>query len=216
MQKKKIVSIKGGDNYKPMPSLDDMQLAPQDYADANAGIILLGIDLCIKNRKGQDTDVLLPDPVQVQYINMRTAGMTQKEACTKLQIDRAMPMLWEEAGAKDSVYVQCVRIIKRIEAEDLESVVWRRATTVASASLERMFALKSRMSEYKDNAPAAAFRPQVRITIGGKNYDVSANLQMKAEVVNGQDDPMQDDQEIKDVTDDSEETRFDTYIGDGT
>ena len=192
--------------------LEELSQFPEDYADAGTGILMLAIALSAKARAGKDEQsVAVPDQVQIQYVNMRAAGMTQAEACKLLGIDRAMPMLWEEVSDKDSVYAQCVRIIKRIEAENLEAVVWRRATTVASASLERMFALKSRMSEYKDNAPAATFKPQIRITIGGKNFDTAANLKEVVDVTDGE---FQHDSYAGNQNDD-DESRMDTYIGDG-
>ena len=50
--------------------------------------------------------------------------------------------------------------------EELESVVWFNAMHDPKASIERMFALKARKAEYRDNAPAPApARLDLRITL---------------------------------------------------
>lgn len=163
-----------------------VSLCPEDYKDLDSALILYGLELA---RKDFDKGNLLTDGKEQQefldsvsaeqavYLNMRGAGLMPAEACQAMGINRAMPMLWEEQSAKSGIYNQCIKILKQMEADDLEAVVWKKALTDKNASIERMFALKSRKNEYKDNAPPVTNNvTQLRITVDGMNFDTSANF----------------------------------------
>jgi len=117
-----------------------------------------------------------------QYLVARMAGADHPAAMRKA---KAMPisiMIWQKDPEFMSIYNQ----IKQAEAMMLESVVWDQAMNNPKASIERMFALKSRMSEYKDNAVATGQTvTNVRISIDGQDFDVSASMKDRGELNNG-------------------------------
>ena len=135
--------------------------------------------------------------VQIDYPEIQEINMSE-QACNylvsrmmgndhpKAMSDaKAMPiaiMLWQKDPEFMSIYNQ----IKQAEAMMLESVVWDQAMNNPKASIERMFALKSRMSEYKDNAVATGQTvTNVRISIDGQDFDVSASMKDRGELNNG-------------------------------
>lgn len=160
---------------------------PDSYIDYTSSLIRLGVFMSNKAKsngkaitdgvdalygvEGQSLDL---SSQQVQYLNMLMDGMTIKEACTNLQLDRATPMLWEKVADKDSVYACCLSIIQQIKAEELEERVidisltdkdWRRDTA-------RMFVMKRFMPEYRENAPVTTNAVQVNISVANQPFEV--------------------------------------------
>lgn len=120
----------------------------------------------------------LPE-IQIKYLNMLGDGIPWREACDLLGISRATPFLWAEEAEDDGIYNQCLELVKMIEADELESIVWDEARNSKKATLLKMFALKARKDEYKDNAPPAAQTETViNVSIGDQPYDVSANYRV--------------------------------------
>lgn len=169
-----------------------VSLLPSDYADVTSALIQYGSTLA---RKDFDKGLLLSDgkstdtfsdtitEQQATYLNMRGAGLTPNECCQLLGINRATPMLWEETENKAGTFNQCVQIIRAIEADDLEATVWKSAKEGKSDIL-KMFALKSRKNEYKDNAaPVTTNNMMLRITIDGDNFDTSASFKNVGDVI---------------------------------
>lgn len=114
--------------------------------------------------------------VQVMYLNMLGSGIPWREACDKLGISRATPFLWLEELGEESIFGQCLELVKMIEADELESVVWEEAKNNKRATVLKMFALKARKDEYKDNAPPASnYETVINVQIGDQPYDISAN-----------------------------------------
>jgi len=102
----------------------------------------------------------------VLYLNARASGATTKEACEILGFDRTLPMLWQEEAEKDGVYVQCLKAIDDMRTQDLDDVMWKQAMEDQASAILKMFAIKSRRDEYKDNAPPqAAVQTNIHVSI---------------------------------------------------
>ena len=109
-------------------------------------------------------DDLLPE--QRAYIDLVSTGTPRVMACTLLNIDIYLPNLWEETLDKDGTYMQCMQLIKKKEADLLEEDVWKQAMENPRSVILKMFALKSRKDEYKDNAPAQTnLQTNIHVTI---------------------------------------------------
>jgi hypothetical protein len=102
------------------------------------------------------------------------AGLGLAEVCKALRIDTAVPMLWEEQHGKDSVYAHCINAIRRKQALLLEDSMWESAVTDGRSCRDamRISLLRSRMPEYKDNAPNIIVPVQVKFSINNEPYVV--------------------------------------------
>lgn len=160
---------------------------PDSYIDYTSSLIRLGVFMSNKAKsngkaitdgvdalygvEGQSLDL---SSQQVQYLNMLMDGMSTKDACKSLQLDRATPILWEETAEKDSVYNCCLTILQQIKANDIEDKVidvslydndWRRDTA-------RMFVMKRFKPEYRENAPVTTNAVQVNISVANQPFEV--------------------------------------------
>jgi hypothetical protein len=145
---------------KALIPIESSVIEPEDYLDYSSTLIQLGVLMLEKSLR--DDKKLLGEGVvepaielmseQVQYLNMRMKGIRIADCCKALKIDISAPMLWEEQYDKNSVYAYCIDIIRKSQALMLEDTVWNDAINNDSKDLLKMFALKSRMPEYKDNA----------------------------------------------------------------
>lgn len=162
--------------------MDKPSLMPEDYADAGSALIVYGQLNAVKGGKciGEASSL---DIVQIQYLNMRMAGLGLAEVCKALRIDTAVPMLWEEQQGKDSVYAHCIGAIRRKQALLLEDSMWESAVTDGRPSRDamRMSLLSSRMPEYKPNAPSVIVPVQVNISIDKEPYSVTTGLEEGAD-----------------------------------
>jgi hypothetical protein len=150
--------------------LDRPSLLPEDYADAGSAVIRYGQIAAARANK----EVSALDVAQVKYLNMRMAGVGLAETCKALQIDAAVPMLWEEESGKDGLFSYCVAAIRRKQALLLEDSMWEQAIADSRSSRDtmRMHLLDSRMPEYKANAPTVTVPVQVNIKIDGQPFMV--------------------------------------------
>ena len=123
------------------------------------------------------------EPFQRMYIDLISTGTSSNDACKQLNIDCYLPILWENTCEKDGLYAQCISLIRKKEAKDLEEVIWSSAKNNPKSTLERMFAIKSRMDEYKDNAPPQTnLQTNINVTISDKDgnrfpYKVDTTVQ---------------------------------------
>ena len=160
---------------------DNLLINPANYTDSGSSLIQYGVAMYAKNSKQalltegdtavcvQDEELLLVP--QVQYLNMIASGISSAKACKALCIDRATPLLWASQKNKDGVFNQCMRIVKQIQADDLEEVVWEEALNNPKSTIMKMFALKARKDEYKDNAtPVSNVQTNINVTIDGIPY----------------------------------------------
>ena len=158
--------------------MEKPSMLPEDYCDYGSALIQYGSIKWQKANKmlcdgGEGSKESLPLSLeQVQYLNMRMAGISMADACKALKISPAMPMLWEEEGEKSSLFSCCVDAIKRKQAVMLEDNMWETAMVDNSSrrDIMKMFLIKPRMPEYKENSPSAVVPVQVNISIDGQPY----------------------------------------------
>lgn len=104
---------------------------------------------------------------QKRYLSIRSTGGDPYEWFAPIEIT-----LW----MRDKLFSACVDLIKDAEASQAEAMTWRMACTNPNSNIERMFAIKSRRPEYRDNVPPPAQTvTNVRITLNGNDFDVSAD-----------------------------------------
>lgn len=174
----------------------------EEYADYTSALIRYGL-LMYQRSLNKDQKLLTGDVIddlysisggltvnltseQVKYLNMRMDGISTKRACELLFIDQAYPLLWEEEGEKNSVYKFCVEALRLIQAKQAEDVVWDKAINEGK-ELMLMFAVKSRLDEYKDNAKSTGANVvQVNISVDKEPFVVDTNSKIiDAEVIDG-------------------------------
>jgi hypothetical protein len=191
--------------YVPEATQLESVMRPEDFLDYNSPLIRYGESLYKKSLEGKKllgdgrdycAEIMLTEQ-QVQFLNMLTLGLSNRDACNILKINRAMPLLWSGSEEEDGIFNQCLGIIKDLQADDLEDEVWNEAINNKKATLLKMYALKARKDEYKENAPPATnMQTTIIVKIGGKDYDKSINFAKDAgsdedipaiEVENGED-----------------------------
>lgn len=161
---------------------------PEDYIDYTSALVRLGVYMSNKAKNGNksitdgteeslygiEQQAMELTSQQVQYLNMRMDGLSTKDACKSLQLDMAMPLLWETTADKDGVYACCLTVLEQIKAKQLEDFVidkamvdgdWRRDTV-------RMFVMKRFLPEYRENAPQAVSAVQVNISVANQPFEV--------------------------------------------
>lgn len=112
-------------------------------------------------------------PDQYLYLYLIDSDIMPAIATKALKISKSQPGLWAK---ENKLFAAVLSAIKDGQADELESVVWREARYNPKASIERMFALKSRKTEYRDNAPMPTPpRLDLRITLDNADIDVSAS-----------------------------------------
>lgn len=111
----------------------------------------------------------------IGYLYARMNGMNHLDA---VQIANIAP-IEVEMWSKKPEFQTIMGVIKQAEATMVEAVTWQMAMN-PTASIERMFALKARKAEYKENGqPVSQTVTNVRISIEGQEFDVSANFKDK-------------------------------------
>lgn len=161
---------------------------PEEYVDFTSALIQLGVFMSNKAKNngkaiasgtddsmyGIENQAMELTSQQVQYLNMRMDGLSTRDACKGLQLDMAMPLLWEETADKDGVYSCCLKVLEQVKAKQLEDFVidkamvdsnWRRDTV-------RMFVMKRFMPEYRENAAQVTGAVQVNISVANQPFEV--------------------------------------------
>ena len=106
-------------------------------------------------------------------VSLRAAGWTNVQISEGLEISRAVIEIWEQT---DELYKHCIEFVRKMETKDVEQKLWQQALKLSSASREREFAIKARLPEYRENAaPPTNVITQLRISLDGKDIDISAN-----------------------------------------
>jgi hypothetical protein len=129
-------------------------------------------DNAIKN----NLQIELLEPLQLDYIEaLDRNDATIKEICDELSISKTTIIIWQKTN---KLFAKCIELIKEAEAEQTESILWTAAQSKESAdTISRMFALKARKPEYRDNAILqGATIVNVRVTVDGENFDTSASV----------------------------------------
>lgn len=123
-----------------------------------------------------DLDAVLGDRPK-DYLYARLNGMSHFEAIQLYNIAPVEVELW----TKKPEFASVMGMVKNAEASLVESVTWQMAMNPA-ANIERMFALKSRKQEYKENGQAQGNTvTNVKISIDGQDFDVSASFKKPEE-----------------------------------
>jgi hypothetical protein len=129
-------------------------------------------DNAVKN----NLQIELLEPLQLDYIEaLDRNDKTVKEICEDMGISKTTPTIWTKSN---KLFNKCIELIKEAEAEQTESILWSAAQSKESAdTISRMFALKARKPEYRDNAIlTGATIVNVRVTVDGENFDTSASV----------------------------------------
>ena len=158
--------------------MEKPSMLPEDYCDYGSALIQYGSIKWQKANKmlgdgGEGLKESLPLSLeQVQYLNMRMAGISMADACKALKILPDTLILWEEESEKGSLFSYCAEAIKRKQALLLEDSMWETAMQDNSSrrDIMKMFLIKPRMPEYKENSPSAVVPVQVNISIDGQPY----------------------------------------------
>jgi len=107
------------------------------------------------------------------YLALFDIGYKHKDICSALHISSVLPVSWRRLNKAYSI---CYDLIQQSIGAELEATVIDRAKKNEKDSLLLMFATKKFVPEYRENAPApAATTVNLRVTIDGSDFDVSAN-----------------------------------------
>lgn len=101
----------------------------------------------VKQADDKLADLVL-SPQAYLYLLMIDNDLTPAIACKVLRISKSQPILWAN---DNKLYKAILEAIKQAQAEQLEAEIWQ-----SPQGIERMFALKARKPEYRDNAPPPA------------------------------------------------------------
>ena len=111
-------------------------------------------------------------PEMMQYILALANGNTKRSIFEGGRVSPVMVMIW----TRNALFSACLATLKEAETLAAEAMTWDKALKDPNASIERMFAIKSRRPEYKDNAPPAQpGQINIQVNVAGKSFDVSAN-----------------------------------------
>jgi len=133
------------------------------------------IQYAIGSLKATENINLMLTPVQIKYLEMlNKSELKLTEIIDALDISKSDIVIWSKTSP---LFKACIDIIKDGQAELLEAVTWDNALSGDSkTSIERMFALKARKPEYRDNAamPAPTLI-SLRVTLEGQDIDTTAS-----------------------------------------
>lgn len=114
----------------------------------------------------------------IGYLYARMNGMNH---INSLEIANIAP-IEVEMWSKKPEFQAIMGMIKMAEASLAEAVTWDQSVNNPAASQERMFALRARKQEYKENGQVNNnTTTNLRITIEGNDFDVSANFKSNEE-----------------------------------
>lgn len=114
----------------------------------------------------------------IGYLYARLNGMNH---INSLEIANIAP-IEVEMWSKKAEFQAIMGMIKMAEASLAEAVTWDQSINNPMAAQERMFALRSRKQEYKENGQVNNnTTTNLRITIEGNDFDVSANFKSNEE-----------------------------------
>ncbi len=176
------------DNYLLAQRVLDLQIANDDevvmqYVD-HAQAIASDVIRIVSANEDSDTTALTvlsgPDSDiedgkislgQSLYLLGLMYGLQPFTVLDMLQLSHICPAIW--AKSKNKLYDQYLDLIKTMQAEQLEAIVMDQAMQDKN-TLERMFALKARKPEYRDNAPPpASASVTIKVTVDGDYLDSS-------------------------------------------
>ena len=119
-------------------------------------------------------------PAMFVYLYLIDCDLSPLVACKAIKLSKSQPIIWKK---ENKLFSAVLDAIKAGQAEELESVVWQNARFNPAAERERMFALKARKPEYRDNAPTPTpGNVSVRITLNNTPIDISENYRQTIDV----------------------------------
>lgn len=164
------------DSKEIMDGMNVGQLA-EVFGDRERGIIRYG--RLMAEKAGEDGIGELSCE-QVMYLSLRSVGVGTVEACGLIGIDVTMPLVWEAESGSGSWYMMCMEGIRKLEADVLEESMWASVLGGHTKEAERMFMLKGRKPQYRDNYQAQVTAvTQIRVSIDNNDFDVSANFKQE-------------------------------------
>lgn len=182
---------------KGIMPIDTVSKNPADYLDYGSALIQYGMvehEISLSKKKSMvDGEIVLESEEtqmaafygeapaidlsieQVQYLNMRSVGLSTFAACTLLGLSMAQPLLWDKQEPAGSTYKHCIDAIKEMQTILAEDVIWEKAIYNRN-DLMLMFGVKSRRPEYRDNQPVAVERERTfRVMLSTGEYAVDEN-----------------------------------------
>lgn len=120
----------------------------------------------LKDDKINAVDIPYITTSQAYIIDRLAEGEPLSVACGTINVPIIQHVAWIKSN---KLYAKAIQLLKEAQAEAVEDVVWQNALSGGTATtIERMFALKSRKAEYKDNAlPQGDTNISVRVTLEG-------------------------------------------------
>jgi len=112
---------------------------------------------------------------QIKYIEMLSDNKPISEICHILCISKPLIIIWQKTN---KLFNECIKIVKECQAEQAEAILWNNAINSESAdSISRMFALKARKPEYRDNAIIPNNNIiSLKISVDGQLIDTSQSI----------------------------------------
>ena len=154
------------------------------YADHP--VVLYAVDKLSEEavKKNSSEKINVPELTsgQLAFIDLMDSNeyIVMSDACKALGIRLSEIVIWKR---NSRLFEICMDILKEAEAEQAESVLWSNATQAANPdSISRMFALKARKPEYRENAPAQGDTVvNVRISVEGQEFNTEAGIKIVSE-----------------------------------
>lgn len=113
------------------------------------------------------------DDMQKQYLQGLIDGKQPKDMCKELGLSRIQHYLWAK---KCRLFAETVELIQKMQADDLESSMWKEALVEGSNPIPKMFLLKGFKDRYRDNAaPPAVNAVNIHVSVGGQEFKVVAD-----------------------------------------
>lgn len=141
---------------------------PPDYVPITEFNHVLNLALLTLLHDGEQAEDIPYVTAPMAYVlDEVSKGASVKAACEVQGLTTVQHVAWKKCN---SLYAKAYDMIKQAQAEEVEDVVWQNALNPDTRnSIERMFALKSRKAEYKDNAiPQGDTNVSIRITLEGE------------------------------------------------
>jgi len=155
----------------------DKQYIQSIYAD-NPIALFCANEIITQDKGKTDYKKLVLSSKQLEYLYMVDSG--QSNICSTLEITPSTVAIW---CRQSRMFADCLAVVKSAQAERLEQLMWDKANDCNDKdSISRMFLLKARKPEYRENAIQQGENTvNVHVTIEGERFDTSANFRPKSE-----------------------------------
>ena len=160
------------DEYIPKPPSMNTRLIDTLERYKNNQIVTFALTELYGKALDPTIDELTPE--MCGYLEMLDQGIRPDTIDNMTEISPSTIVIWKRTN---KLFDKCLEIIKESQAEQLENRLWDEAMQPLNKDpITRMFLLKARKPEYKENAlPPAVNLVSVRVTIDGKDFDTTAS-----------------------------------------